>query len=144
MLRHRQIKPARLMNITVEVSLGEFLDKLTILQIKSERITDPSKIANIGKELTLLTMTWERCASAAVDIAEPLARLKDINEKLWDIEDRIRTKESQGVFDQGFIELARSVYLLNDARAAVKRELNLMLGSELIEEKSYADYRRKS
>lgn len=132
------------MNITVDVSLGEFLDKLAILQIKSERIRNAAKLANVRKELDLLTRTWAASPFAAKDIREPLARLKAINEKLWDIEDRIRIKESEGVFDQGFIELARAVYLCNDERAAIKRTLNALLGSELVEEKSYADYRRRS
>lgn len=131
------------MNITVEVSLGEFLDKLSILQIKAERIRDPVKLDNIRKELELLTRTWSSSPFAGADIREPLGRLKAVNEKLWDIEDRIRIKESHGDFDREFIELARAVYLCNDERAAIKRELNLLLGSELIEEKSYAEYRRK-
>lgn len=130
------------MNITVEVSLGEFLDKLTILQIKSERVKDPAKLVNIRKEVDLLERTWLASAFAAADIGEPMARLKTVNEKLWEIEDTIRLKERDGAFDQEFIELARSVYLCNDERARLKRELNLKLGSELIEEKSYADYRR--
>lgn len=130
------------MNITVEVSLGEFLDKLTILQIKAERIKDPAKLANVRKELALLERTWAASSFADKDISEPLGRLKAVNEALWDIEDRIRIKESEGAFDQEFIELARSVYLRNDERAAIKRELNVLLGSELVEEKSYADYRR--
>lgn len=132
------------MNVTVEVSLGEFLDKVTILEIKAGRIEDQAKLANVRRELELLRRTWSDSPFAQKDISEPLARLKAINEKLWDIEDRIRTKESQGAFDPEFIELARSVYLCNDERAAIKRELNLLLGSELVEEKSYADYRRKS
>lgn len=132
------------MNISVNVSLGEFLDKLTILQIKAERIQDPAKLANIRKELELLTRTWESSPFARRDIREPLGRLKGINEKLWEIEDGIRLKEAQGAFDEEFIELARAVYISNDERATIKRELNLLLGSELVEEKSYADYRRKS
>ncbi len=132
------------MTITVGVSLGEFLDKLTILQIKAERMRDPGKLANVRKELDLLTQTWNRSPFAAADIREPLARLKAVNEKLWDIEDRIRLKESQGAFDAEFIELARAVYHSNDERAAIKRELNVRLGSALVEEKSYADYRRKN
>ena len=132
------------MNIKVDVSLGEFLDKVTILEIKAGRIEDEAKLANVRHELDLLRRTWSDSPFAQKDISEPLARLKAINEKLWDIEDRIRTKESQGAFDPEFIELARSVYLCNDERAAIKRELNLLLGSELVEEKSYADYRRKS
>ena len=132
------------MNITVDVSLGEFLDKLTILQIKSDRIGDATKLANVRKELDLLTQTWARSSFAEKDIREPLGRLKAINAKLWDIEDDIRNKESAGAFDSEFIELARAVYVCNDERAAIKRELNLLLGSELVEEKSYADYRRKT
>lgn len=132
------------MNITVDVSLGEFLDKVTILEIKAERIRDDAKLANVRRELELLRDTWRNSPFASKDISEPLARLKAINEKLWDIEDRIRLKESEAAFDAAFIELARSVYICNDERAAIKRELNLLLGSELVEEKSYADYRRKS
>jgi len=131
------------MTLHVEVSIGEFLDKLAILRIKSQRIRDPAKLANIRKELALLADTWARSPFANAAIAEPLARLQAVNERLWDIEDRIRIKESQAAFDREFIELARSVYLCNDERAAIKRELNLLLGSGLIEEKSYADYRRK-
>lgn len=132
------------MNIKVDVSLGEFLDKVTILEIKAERIRDEAKLANVRHELELLRRTWRDSPFASKDISEPLARLKAINEKLWDIEDRIRVKESRGAFDAEFIELARAVYLCNDERAAIKHELNVTLGSELIEEKSYADYRRKS
>jgi hypothetical protein len=132
------------MNITTEVSVGEFLDKLTILQIKSERIGDAAKLANVRKELELLNQTWARSPFAENDIRKPVRRLKAVNEKLWTIEDDIRIKESTGTFDREFIELARSVYICNDERAAIKRELNLLLGSELVEEKSYADYRRKS
>jgi Family of unknown function (DUF6165) len=132
------------MNIPTEVSVGEFLDKLTILQIKSERIGDAAKLANVRKELALLNRTWSRSPFAGHDIREPLERLKAVNEKLWAIEDDIRIKEATGTFDREFIELARSVYICNDERAAIKRELNLLLGSELVEEKSYADYRRKS
>jgi hypothetical protein len=136
------IRRNRGMTITTEVSLGEFLDKLTILEIKSERIRDGGKLVNIRKELDLLTRTWARSPFAGRDIAAPLRRLKAVNENLWDIEDRIRLKERDGAFDAEFIELARAVYIRNDERAAVKRELNQLLGSELIEEKSYADYRR--
>jgi len=131
------------MNITVDVSLGEFLDKLTILQIKSERIRDAAKLTNVRKELDLLTQTWGKSPFAKRDISKPLGRLKAVNEKLWKIEDDIRNKEAGGKFDSEFIELARSVYISNDERAAIKRELNVLLGSELIEEKSYTDYRRK-
>jgi len=138
-LRHMPMK-----NIRVEVSLGEFLDKVTILEIKAQRIADEAKLVNVRRELELLRATWRNSPFASKDISEPLGRLKAINERLWDIEDRIRIKESEGAFDAEFIELARSVYLCNDERAAIKRELNLLLGSELVEEKSYADYKRRS
>ena len=128
------------MNITVEVSIGEFLDKLTILQIKSECIKDPEKLKNINNELKIIERAWANSPFADTDIAAKLSRLKAINEALWDIEDGIRIKEAQQKFDEEFIKLARSVYLNNDERAEVKRQLNLKLGSDLVEEKSYADY----
>ena len=128
------------MTIKVEVSFGEFLDKLTILQIKSERISDPAKLSNINNELTLLKQSWAADPKSAIDIDAEMKQLKAINEKLWDIEDNIRDKERNKTFDQGFIELARAVYFSNDERARIKRVLNEKLGSELVEEKSYADY----
>ena len=128
------------MTIKVDVSFGEFLDKLTILQIKSERISDPAKLKNINNELTLLKQSWASHPKSAIDISAELQQLKSINEKLWDIEDNIRDKERNKSFDTGFIELARAVYFSNDERARIKRVLNEKLGSELIEEKSYADY----
>lgn len=129
------------MTIQTEISFGEFLDKLTILEIKAERIRDPAKLENINRELSLLREIWSRHPASSTDIAAPLARLKAINEQLWQIEDDIRDKERHGQFDQRFIELARAVYVTNDERAAVKRELNELLGSELVEEKSYAEYK---
>lgn len=131
------------MNINTEVSIGEFLDKMTILQIKSERIEDPAKLENIRRELGILTKTWEESPFSLSDVASEVAELKKINEKLWVIEDDIRLKEAQSEFDEKFIELARSVYFTNDDRSAVKRAINMKLGSEIIEEKSYADYRTK-
>lgn len=131
------------MNISVEVSTGEFLDKITILEIKSERIQDPAKLTNIHKELEILQKTWADSPASQTDISALLAELKSINESLWEIEDRIRIKESAAAFDNEFIELARSVYIINDKRADVKRQLNQALGSNLMEEKSYADYQRK-
>ena len=128
------------MNIEVEVSFGEFLDKLTILQIKSERIKDPAKLANINKERDLLQQTWDNNPKSKVDLTTELHQLKSINEKLWNIEDDIRDKERNKNFDQGFIELARSVYFSNDERARIKRVINEKLGSNLVEEKSYSDY----
>ena len=128
------------MAIKVEVSFGEYLDKLTILQIKSERIKDPNKLINVNRELELLQTTWQQRPESKVDLATELHQLKSVNEKLWDIEDNIRDKERNSNFDTGFIELARAVYFTNDERARIKRVINEKLGSELIEEKSYADY----
>jgi hypothetical protein len=127
--------------IQVPVSHGELIDKITILQIKSERIADQAKLANVRTELDMLEATWAADAAAATDISDERARLKAVNEALWDIEDAIRLKEKARAFDAEFIELARSVYFRNDERAAVKREINLKLGSQLVEEKSYQDYR---
>lgn len=127
--------------IQVPVSYGELIDKITILEIKSRRIADATKLANVRNELDLLDATWANDAASRTDIADERARLLAVNEALWDIEDRIRLKEKAQAFDAEFVELARSVYFRNDERAAVKREINLKLGSQLVEEKSYQDYR---
>jgi phenylalanyl-tRNA synthetase alpha subunit len=126
--------------ISVPISIGELIDKLTILEIKSERIADEQKLINIRKELSLLKEIWNSLAQASKPITELRARLKSVNEILWDIEDQIRVKEARQEFDEKFIELARAVYIHNDHRAALKRRINLALGSEVIEEKSYAEY----
>lgn len=127
--------------IQVPVSYGELIDKITILEIKSRQITDPAKLANVRHELDLLNATWADDALSQIDISAPRAQLLAVNETLWDIEDRIRLKEKAQAFDQEFIELARAVYFRNDERAAFKRQINLLLGSQLVEEKSYQDYR---
>ena len=127
--------------IQTPVSYGELIDKITILEIKSRRITDDAKLANVRNELELLNATWANNAASQTDIAGERARLLAVNELLWDIEDKIRLKERAQAFDQEFIELARAVYFRNDERAAFKREINLKLGSQLVEEKSYQDYR---
>ena len=126
--------------ISVPISPGELIDKLTILEIKSARMTDAAKVANVRVELSLLQTTWNGSAYAKNDIAAEWAELRRINAELWDIEDRIRDKERQRLFDAEFIELARAVYVENDQRAAVKKRINVALGSALIEEKSYAAY----
>jgi hypothetical protein len=128
------------MLLNVQTSPGEFLDKLTILEIKSERMSDPAKLANVRRELALLRETWGASPLSARDVGALLARLKQVNATLWDIEDRIREHEARSVFDAAFVELARAVYRTNDRRAAIKRELNVALGSDLIEEKSYSPY----
>ncbi len=127
--------------IQVPVSYGELIDKITILEIKSQQIKDAAKLANVRNELDLLNATWAGATASQTDIADERARLLAVNELLWDIEDRIRLKEKAQAFDAEFIELARAVYFRNDERAAVKREINLKLGSQLVEEKSYQDYR---
>ena len=126
--------------IRVPISPGELIDKITILQIKSERITDPLKVANVRNELALLEATWRESAFATTDVDVEWASLRRINEKLWDVEDLLRDKERNRTFDQEFIDLARAVYFTNDERAAVKREINTKLGSKIVEEKSYAKY----
>lgn len=123
------------------VSYGELIDKITILEIKTEHMRDAAKLANVRTELDLLNATWAAHPASRTDIASERAALRAVNQALWDIEDRIRLKEKAQAFDAEFIELARSVYFRNDERAAVKRAINGKLGSTLVEEKSYADYR---
>ncbi len=122
------------------VSPGELIDKITILAIKSRRIGDPAKLANVRTELEALRRCWQASRFAAQDIVADEAALMAVNERLWDIEDRIRDKERQRAFDAEFIELARAVYVENDQRAAAKKRINVALGSSLVEEKSYAAY----
>ncbi len=128
------------MLLQVQTSPGEFLDKLTILEIKVARIADAAKLANVRRELDLMRRTWEASPLASSDVGGLVSQLRSVNEALWDIEDRIREKEAGATFDAEFVELARSVYRTNDRRAALKRELNVLLGSDLIEEKSYKAY----
>ena len=129
------------MALKVEVSVGELLDKVTILEIKSERISDPAKLANVEKELGILSRIWTDSPLSQQDVSDQISRLKKVNEALWDIEDNIRRQEADGQFGDTFVQLARSVYFQNDIRAEIKKEINVMLGSELVEEKSYVDYR---
>ena len=127
--------------ITVPVSPGELLDKITILRIKSRRMTDPGKLANVRLELAALEETWKSSAYAGKDVDGDVRALLAVNERLWGIEDDIRDKERAQAFDAEFIRLARAVYIENDERAAIKRRLNLKLGSSLVEEKSYSEYK---
>jgi hypothetical protein len=126
--------------IRVPVSVGELIDKITILEIKSERIKDPAKLDNVRRELGLLQATWDASPLSDQDVGELKAELKKVNETLWEIEDFIRVKETERAFDEQFIEFARSVYVNNDRRAALKRRLNEATGSTLVEEKDYPSY----
>ena len=130
------------MTIHIEVSCGELLDKLTILEIKTERMEDPAKRANVEREKALLATVWDNLPGVAGNEALAGLRraLRETNEKLWVIEDDIRDKERAGVFDESFISLARSVYRTNDQRAALKKQVDTLLGSRLTEEKSYQPY----
>ena len=128
-------------DILVPISPGELLDKITILRIKSARMTDETKLRNVRVELAALEQTWRDSGSAVPEVAADEAALQRVNEELWDIEDRIRDKERAGEFDAVFIELARAVYVTNDERARFKKNINVTLGSRLVEEKSYQPYR---
>ena len=124
--------------ISVPISAGELLDKITILRIKQRRITDPTKLANVRKELRALERVWRTAVRQPVEDAED--QLTQVNEALWNIEDHIRDEERRKQFGARFVELARQVYFTNDRRAEIKRAINLRLGSLLIEEKSYQAY----
>lgn len=124
----------------VPISIGELLDKITILEIKSERIADKAKLLNVRKELELLRDTWTRLGIERPELAQLMTQLKDVNERLWEIEDNIRGQESLRSFGPEFVELARTVYVTNDERASLKREINDLTGSSLVEEKSYRNY----
>jgi prefoldin subunit 5 len=126
--------------ILIPISPGELLDKITILQIKAERITDPVKVANVKTELDLLSKVWSETVEIDAEITALTAELKSVNETLWEIEDDIRDEERGRRFGERFIELARSVYVTNDERANAKKKVNLHLNSTIVEEKSYQDY----
>jgi len=128
--------------LLVPVSPGELLDKITILRIKSERVRDAAKLANIRRELALLEQTRQQFVPADAPLQEDELQLLQVNSQLWDIEDRIREHEARQRFDAEFIELARSVYLRNDERAAIKHRINAKLNSVIVEEKSYQPYRK--
>lgn len=130
------------MLIEAPISLGELVDKITILEIKQVKISDPDKLHNVKHERDVLSQKLDQLLSGDEMLKlEPLKKaLKEINESLWVIEDDIRDCERDKAFGQLFIDLARSVYITNDRRAAVKKDINLAFGSELVEEKSYRDY----
>jgi hypothetical protein len=126
-------------DILVPISPGELLDKITILRIKAARMTDATKVANVKLELSLLEKTWHDSVDG--DVSTDEKALHAVNERLWVIEDDIRDKERAQAFDAKFIELARAVYIENDARAAIKKRINVQLGSRIVEEKSYKPYK---
>jgi len=126
--------------LTVPISPGELIDKITILEIKRTRIGDPAKLEHIQYELDLLENVWRASSQETPKVTKLRDQLRAVNEQLWQIEDDIRVKEAHEEFDESFIELARSVYRNNDWRADLKRQINLNLGSDLVEEKSYQAY----
>jgi len=123
--------------ITVPIAPGELLDKLTILQLKLDNIADPAKTKNVAVELDALQKVADETLPKSGALDALVAQLRQINSDLWEIEDNIREMEAAKDFGAGFIALARSVYITNDERAAVKKQINLLLGSDLVEEKSY-------
>jgi hypothetical protein len=127
-------------SFTIEVSPGELLDKMSILQIKSERVGDPAKLKNIRYELQLYEDIVRGRIPGGKRMTVLTAELKAVNEALWTIEDEIRACEARGDFGDDFVALARSVYRTNDRRAAIKREINVLCGSSIVEEKSYTQY----
>ena len=128
------------MDILIPASAGELIDKITILEIKLKNIVDPVKNRNVSIELEALSKCFEENIIQSNEIEELKTNLKQVNSALWNIEDDIRQCEQAGEFGEQFVELARSVYRQNDKRAALKKEINILLGSSIIEEKSYADY----
>jgi hypothetical protein len=125
--------------LLLPTSIGDAVDKLTILEIKFERIRDEAKRENVKRELTFVATALAEIA-LELDCGDLRARLKGVNAELWDVEDAIREHERRGDFASGFVHLARSVYRLNDRRAQLKREINLLYGSAIVEEKAYVDY----
>ena len=128
-------------SIMAEIGSGELIDKITILQIKSARIHDTDKLKNVTHELSVLNATRDRHLRGIGGLDALAGRLKTLNETLWDIEDDIRFCEEKKDFGPKFVALARSVYVTNDKRAAVKREINILTGATIIEEKSYAGFK---
>jgi hypothetical protein len=128
------------MSISIEVSAGELVDKITILVIKLERMSDPAKLSNVRKEYDMLMDVYRNEIGEGRELVLLRERLKEVNAALWDIEDEIRDFERRKDFGEKFVELARTVYRTNDRRASIKREINDLLKSVLVEEKSYSAY----
>jgi len=137
----RKVVPANLptRSVVIEAAPGELIDKITILEIKLKHITDPEKLRNVRTEMETLLAARDRTIIVSDSLRELTDELQSINEDLWDIEDEIRVCEQSNEFGAKFVHLARSVYKKNDHRAALKRKINVLLGSEIIEEKSYRE-----
>ena len=127
-------------SVKVDIAPGKLIDKITILFIKSERIREATKLENVRMELEILSATRDKSLKSSEALEELTKKLKKVNERLWVIEDDIRGCEATKDFGSNFIKLARAVYQNNDERARLKREINLLLGSKIIEEKSYKSY----
>ena len=128
------------MKIEIPVSFGELVDKLTILNIKKEKIEDKEKLKNIDKEYNHLNLLYKKYSDHDLNVSNLFKSLYEVNLKLWDVEDNLRLNEKQNKFNDDFIDFARSVYKLNDERFILKSELNKLVDSEIVEEKSYEDY----
>ena len=126
--------------VLVPVSAGELIDKITILRLKSERIGDASRLVNVRRELRALERVAAESLPDANGLEGLIGELQAVNTRLWEIEDSIRDCEAAGDFGPQFVELARAVYIINDRRSEIKRRINMLLGSAIVEEKSYADY----
>ena len=125
---------------TIQVSWGELIDKITILEIKKQRLKSQESVTNVQNELAELMSIVHHTLTKRQDLVDLKQQLKSVNETLWEIEDKIRAKEAAKSFDQEFIELARSVYMNNDERGDLKRRINVLLGSKFGEEKQYTPY----
>jgi hypothetical protein len=126
--------------VLTPIAVGELIDKITILEIKSERLTDTAKLRNVQSELGLLVAHRQAVLGDVGMLFALAARLKEVNGRIWDLEDAIRNCERNGDFGEAFVATARAIYRRNDERAALKREINEISGSNIIEEKSYAKY----
>lgn len=126
--------------ILIPVAPGELIDKITILKIKSERMSDAEKLANVRRELEMLRDVQRRHIADDERIADMQARLEEVNGRIWDLEDVIRDCERNKDFGEVFLDTARKIYRTNDERAAIKKEINIHFGSQIVEEKSYAEY----
>ena len=128
------------MTISIQVSPGELIDKMTILEVKLARMSDPAKLVNVRREHAMIAQTFRENVADSQALAKLISELKATNSALWAIEDDIREHERNGDFGESFVKLARSIYRINDERAAIKRRINVLLDSAIVEEKSYSDY----